>query len=122
MTALTKATGRLGERLAEQHFVGLGASILERNYTIQYAEVDLILEDHGELVAVEVKTRDVEDFVEPEECVHYAQLRRIVRGLTTFAWDNDLLDMPFRIDVVLIVIENGGEVRRFEHLRSVLEQ
>jgi hypothetical protein len=30
-----------------------------------------------------------------------------------------MLEMPWRIDVVLIVFDPGGEVRRFEHLRSV---
>jgi putative endonuclease len=122
MTPQRQIVGRRGERLAEEYLVSQGARVLERNFHVHYAEVDLILEHVGELVAVEVKTRDVEDFVEPEECVHYSQLRRIVRGLTTFACDNDLLDMPFRIDVVLIVIQNDGEVLRFEHLRNVLEK
>src|SRR5579859_6217578 len=109
MTVLTKATGRFGERLTEKHFISLGAEILERNYYRHYTEVDLILKHEGELVAVEVKTRDVEDFVAPEECVRWAQLRRIARGLATYAQDNDLEDMPWRIDVVLIVVHEGGE-------------
>jgi putative endonuclease len=119
MTVQRQTRGRLGERLAEQHFLALGARLLERNYHVQYAEVDLIFEHLGELVAVEVKARDAEDFVSPEECVYWSQLRRIVRGLTTFAQDNDLLDMPFRIDVVLIVFHQDGEVLRFDHLKGV---
>jgi len=116
---MTLVVGRQGERLAEQHFVSLGAEVLERNYHIQYAEVDLILKHEGDLVAVEVKSRDVVDFEAPEEAVRHAQLRRIVRGLTTYAQDNDLLDLPFRIDVVLIVTETNGDVLRFDHLKSV---
>ncbi len=119
MTAYTQRIGRFGERLAEDHYVRLGARILERNFHVRYAEVDLILEHEGELVAVEVKTRDVEDLVEPEETVFWSQLRRVVRGLETYAQDNDLLDMPFRIDVVLVVRHSSGEVLRFEQLRSV---
>jgi len=111
--------GRLGERLAETHLVAQGAEVLARNYHIQYAEIDLILIHEDELVAVEVKTRDVEDLAAPEEVVFAAQLRRIVRGLTTYAQDNDLLEMPFRIDVVLIVLHAGSEVLRLDHLRSV---
>ncbi len=120
MTVLTKETGRYGERLAEQYLIGLGATLLERNFHVQYAEIDLILEHAGELVAVEVKTRSVVDFVAPEECVHWSQLRRIERGLITYAQDNDLLDRPMRIDVVLVVLDVDGEtVHRFEHLSSV---
>jgi putative endonuclease len=119
MTLITQRVGRRGERLAEDYFVALGARILERNYHVQYAEVDLIVEHEGELVAVEVKTRAAEDLAAPEECVFPAQLRRIERGLTTYAQDNDLLEMPFRIDVVLIVIAPDNSVLRFDHLPSV---
>jgi putative endonuclease len=119
MTLSTHHVGRRGERLAEDYFVALGAKVLERNFHVQYAEVDLILEHEGDLVAVEVKTRACEHIAAPEECVFPAQLRRIERGLTTYAQDNDLLEMPFRIDVVLIVIAPDGGVLRFDHLPSV---
>ncbi|HEY2594493.1 MAG TPA: YraN family protein [Chloroflexota bacterium] len=119
MTLTTRVIGRRGERLAEHYLVAQGAELLERNFHVQYAEVDLILKHEGDLVAVEVKTRDVGDFEAPEEAIHATQLRRIVRGLTTYARDNDLLEMPFRIDVILIVTETNGDILRFEHLKSV---
>jgi putative endonuclease len=114
-----QTVGRLGERLAERHLIDQGARLLERNYRKDFGEIDLLVEDQGELVAVEVKTRDVEDFVRPEEVVRWSQLRRIVQAMTAYALDNDLLDRGWRIDVVLIVIERDGSVQRFEHLRSV---
>jgi putative endonuclease len=116
---MTVALGRWGERLAADYLARLGAEVLERNYHVQYAEVDLILKHQGDLVAVEVKTRDVGDICAPEEDVHVAQLRRIVRGLTTYAQDNNLLELPFRIDVILIVTETNGDLLHFEHLKSV---
>lgn len=116
---LTRQIGRRGERLAEEYLVALGAELLERNFYAQYAEVDLILKHEGDLVAVEVKSRDVGDFVAPEEAVHRRQLARVVRALTTYAQDNDLLDMPFRIDVILILTETNGDILHFEHLKSV---
>lgn len=116
---MTLTIGRRGERLAEEYLVAQGAEVLERNYYVQYAEADLILKHEGELVAVEVKARDVADFVEPEEVVRRAQLARVVRALTTYAQDNDLLEMPFRLDVILIVTETNGDLLRFEHLKSV---
>ena len=119
MTLQTKQTGRRGERLAEEYFVSVGAELLERNYFRDHTEVDLLLKHEGELVAVEVKTRDVEDFVAPEECVRWSQLSRVARGLATYAMDNDLMDWPWRIDVVLIVIHEGDQVLRFDHLKSV---
>ena len=119
MTHYTRTVGRLGERLAEDHFVTLGATILERNYYLQYAEVDLIVEHEGELVAVEVKTRRIDNLAAPEECIFPSQLRRVVRGLTTYAQDSDRLEMPFRIDAILVVLDFDDTVVRFEHLRGV---
>jgi len=114
-----QVVGRLGERLAEKHLVDQGARLLERNYRKDWGEIDLLFDHGGELVAVEVKTRDVEDLEQPEEAVRQPQLRRIVRAMTAYAVDNGLWDRAWRIDVVLIVIERDGSVRRFEHLRSV---
>ena len=119
MTTQRQLVGRFGERLAEDYFVALDAELLERNYRADCSEIDLLFKHEGELVAVEVKARDAADFVEPEECIYWSQLRRIGRGLETYALDNDLQEMPYRIDVVLIVLELEGTVLRFEHLRSV---
>jgi putative endonuclease len=119
MTLTRQIVGRRGERLAEEYLVTQGAELLVRNFRVQRAEADLILIHEGELVAVEVKTRDVADFVEPEEVVRRGQLQRVVRALTTYAQEHDLLEMPFRIDVVLIVTETNGDVLRFDHLQSV---
>ena len=119
MSLRTQNVGRCGERLAEEHLLAQGARLLERNYRIDYSEIDLLLEHEGDLVAVEVKTRDVQDLEEPEEAVSWHQLRRIVRALSTYAMDNDLLEGTWRIDVVLIVIEPHGSVLRLDHLRRV---
>ncbi len=119
MSLRTQNVGRRGERLAEEHLLAQGARLLERNYRIDYGEIDLLLEHDGDLVAVEVKTRDVGDLEQPEEAVGWQQLRRIARALSTYAMDNDFLEGTWRIDVVLIVIEPDGSVLRLDHLRSV---
>ena len=119
MNLRTQNVGRRGERLAEEHLLAQGARLLERNYHVEYGEIDLLLEHDGDLVAVEVKTRDVGDLEAPEEAVSWRQLRRIVRALATYALDNDRLEETWRIDVVLIVIEPDDSVLRLDHLRSV---
>ena len=119
MRLVSHSVGRLGERLAEDHLLQQGAQLLERNYRIDYGEVDLLMRHEGELVAVEVKTRDVEDLEQPEEAVRWDQLRRIARTMSSYAADEDLMELPWRIDVVVIVIQSDGAVLRLDHLRSV---
>src|SRR5260370_31054909 len=116
MSLRTQNVGRRGERLAEGHLLAQGARLLERNYRIDYGEIDLLLEHDGDLVAVEVKTRDGGDLEQPEEAVRWQQLRRIAPALSPYAMDHDFLEGTCRIDVVLIVIEPDVSVPRLAHL------
>jgi putative endonuclease len=111
--------GRWGELLAERHLVHLGARVLARNYRSQPGEIDLVVEHEDDLVAVEVKTRSVVDLEAPEEAVTYWKLRRMVRGLEAYAFDNDLLERSWRLDVVAIEVDMDWSLRRLDHLRSV---
>lgn len=50
--------GRLGEELCERHLVNtLGFTLIERNWACTGGEADLIMDDGGDVVFVEVKTR-----------------------------------------------------------------
>jgi putative endonuclease len=111
--------GRWGEQLAESHLVKSGARVLARNYRSAPGEIDLVIDDDGDLVAVEVKTRTDLDLEQPEEAITRWKLVRMARGLETFAIDNDLEQRPMRLDVVAIVLNLDGSVQRLDHLRSV---
>jgi putative endonuclease len=119
MTAITKALGVRGERLAEQHLIDKGVQLLTRNYRIPEGEIDLLMDDEGELVAVEVKTRFVDDLAQPEEAVTWRQLQRIGQTLTAYAVDSEYLEKPWRIDVVVVQVGLDGDVVRLEHFPSV---
>src|SRR5215216_3671030 len=110
--------GHRGEELAEEHLVAAGARVLARNFRAAPAEVDLIVEHDGDLVAVEVKTRVMIDLEKPEEAVTYWKLRRLAHGLEVFALDNDMLERHWRLDVVAVELDLDGSVRRCEHIRD----
>jgi putative endonuclease len=110
--------GRWGEQLAETLLVKSGARILPRNYRSEPGEIDLVIEHEEDLVAVEVKTRTDLDLEAPEEAITHWKLRRMVRGLETFAIDNDMQERHWRLDVVAVVIKLDGTVRRCEHIRD----
>ena len=114
-----QTVGWYGERLAEHYLVDLGARLLARNYRIAFGELDLVVMHEGDLVAVEVKTRTAEELAQPEEAVSWRKLRCIVHALTTYAYESDLLELPWRIDVVAIELDLDGTVLRLDHLPSV---
>jgi putative endonuclease len=113
-----RTLGDLGEALAEQFLLEHGATVLARNYAVDGGEADVIVWHDGDLVAVEVKTRDVTDAEAPEEAIRWWKLRRIVHALTSFAAEADLLEEHWRIDLMAIETADN-EVVRCEHIRDI---
>ena len=84
-----------------------GYRILERNYSCSYGEVDLVAEESGDIVFVEVKTRAGVGYGEPAEAVTIHKQRQIMRVAEHYRIDKKLGGVPCRFDVVSIVAEPG---------------
>lgn len=74
-----KEKGAWGERAAERHLSADGHRILNRNLHIGDGEIDLLTEDHGQMVFVEVKTRDSDSAIAPHLAVDGEKLRVLRR-------------------------------------------
>lgn len=119
MTRQTATLGQWGEQLAEAHLVKAGARVLARNVRSPYAEIDLVVEHEGELVAVEVKTRTLLDLEAPEQAIHPRQLRRIAKALSALAVELGMDDRHWRIDAVAVDVDVNGTAWRVQHYRDV---
>jgi putative endonuclease len=112
--------GQMGEAMAEEYVKDrLGGTILARNYKSGSGEADLIVLHDGELVAIEVKTRTVEDLVAPEEAINWWQLKRIVHALGTFAVEADMVELHWRVDLIAIETRVDGTVLRLDHVPDI---
>lgn len=107
--------GNIGEELAEAHLVEKGYTILERNYTFQKAEVDIIAQIEQTLVVVEVKTRSTADFGNPQDFLKPKQIQRLVKAIDYYVIENNL-DVEVRFDIVAIV-KDGNKIQ-LEHLED----
>lgn len=110
--------GRHGEQLATDHLEARGYRILDRNWRCSQGELDLVAEDDGTLVFVEVKTRSGIGFGDPAEAVTPRKLARIGRLAGAWCAEHRPRSRRMRVDVVGIVVPPGGEVR-LQHLRGV---
>jgi putative endonuclease len=108
--------GRRGEELAARHLQGLGLTILDRNVRLPGGEIDLVAREGDELVFVEVKTRIGDEATAPEEMVDLAKLQRLERLAESYVERVDDVDVPWRIDVVAVVLARTGRVVRIDHL------
>src|SRR5665647_1603337 len=69
--------GKEGEMRAENYLIAKGHRIIERNWHSTHKELDLITEQEGWLVIVEVKTRTGRTWEPPENAVNAAKIKHI---------------------------------------------
>lgn len=110
--------GRRGEQLAGEYLVGLGLTIIERNWRCPLGEIDIVARDGDETVFVEVKTRAGLGYGHPLESITAAKLARLRRLAGAWCEAHQGAAASIRIDAVAIVAPRGGGVT-VEHLRRV---
>ncbi|MFQ5944236.1 MAG: YraN family protein [Anaerolineales bacterium] len=113
--------GALGEELAEQHLVGMGYQILARNWRWQKGELDLVADQSGEIVFVEVKARRSQRYGPPEESITRLKRERLIQTAYAYLSSTDREDASWRIDVVAMDMERDGTATRLEHIVSAIE-
>jgi len=116
MKQFNRQTGERAESLAVYELEKKGYTILERNFSNKFGEIDIIARDRETLVFVEVKAKTGVEYGSPEEMVGRGKLARI-RNMATLYMNGKTL--PCRIDIVAIVLGDNNEVMRLTHYENV---
>ena len=96
------AVGRSGEAVAERYLHELGYRLLDRRFRARNGEIDLVMEDRGTIVFVEVRTRRSARCGDPLESVGRAKQALLVRAARLYLFARRLYDRPCRFDVVAV--------------------
>ena len=110
--------GKLGEAAAKKHLEEKGYRIIEANYKTRYSEIDFVAKKGNTIVFVEVRTRTGEQFGSPEETLRFKKMRKLffnARSYMTFK----KLRLPFRIDAVCVVFDQGQNLQRLTHHENI---
>lgn len=97
--------GQTGEELAAAYLQRAGYKILVRNYRQKCGEIDIIANDKGTLVFVEVKTRNNMSFGSPFSAVTEKKQRQIGRVAQDYLSRHNLFDRAARFDVISILMD-----------------
>jgi putative endonuclease len=114
VTAAHLLVGRRGEKIAIGFLRKSGYKILFRNFRAKYGgEIDLVCRDRSAkvLVFVEVKTRTTDLFGDPHEAVTLRQQDSIIRAAKEWLRLLDDPDIPYRFDIVEVIMEPQQQVR-----------
>jgi putative endonuclease len=116
-----KEVGRRGEATAAEYLAGEGYLILDTNWRWSNGEIDIVAEQDGELIFVEVKTRRSHTFGMPEESITNQKRQKLIQTANAYLSRVGRQGSPWRIDVVAIDLGKDGAVERLDHYESAVE-
>ena len=107
--------GKLGEELAVNYLTEKGYEILERNWRNIHKEIDIIAKNGKFLVIVEVKTRQTDEYGNPDIAVTRKKQRMLISAANAYISKNNM-DVETRFDIISIIFKDGEPV--IEHIED----
>jgi putative endonuclease len=115
-----KSIGQNGEQAAAAFLRNKGYKIIQPNYRVAGAEVDLVASTGDILCFVEVKTRKSCDHGEPEAFVTRSKQQKIIRAARIFSARKPYRDFRVRFDVVSVL--RDGDTLSCDHFENAFEE
>ena len=115
-----KILGKLGEDCAAKFLEAEGYTIVERNFRIRSAEIDIIARRDNLIIFVEVKARSNIRHGLPVEAVTLRKQKKIIEAATVFLQDENFSDCACRFDVVEVYMR-GECVEEIHQIENAFE-
>lgn len=113
-----RETGIEGEKMAAKALKKKGYKIIEKNYRSKFGEIDIVAEEKGCLVFVEVKRRSSTAFGGSFGAIDEKKKMHLIRSAQCYLKSHNCLDRRARFDVVGI---DGDELKIIRHAFIVEE-
>jgi putative endonuclease len=115
-----KELGRWGEQTAESYLIRKGFQIIDKNVRTPYGEIDLIGNEDGIIVFIEVKTRVSTNFGLPEESITNKKRQHMINAAEDYIQNHPSLEKGWRLDVIAIRKLPGNQTPEIVHFENVL--
>ena len=115
------ATGRRAEALAAEFLERQGLRILARNWRQPGGEIDLVADDAGTCVFVEVRARTGLDFGHPLEAIGVTKRAQVVRAARLYLHLETPRANGYRFDVVGVLFAPGGGDPQVFHVPNAFQ-
>ncbi len=136
-TSPKQKTGEIGENVAVKFLVKHGYTILERNYTKKWGEIDIVARKESKLYFIEVKSVNVEnlrilaprsdviretsDDYRAEDNMHPWKLKRLSRTIQTYLLSNKNEDEEdWQVDLLIVSLDLKNKKARVKVVSDIV--
>lgn len=119
--------GQIGEDVACEFLQQKDFSILERNYTKKWGEIDIVAEKDKILYFIEVKSKSVSslDFMleengRPEENIHLWKIKRLRRVIETYLIGKRLGAVDWQFDILIVYLDLEKRKARVKRMENII--
>ncbi|WP_025680018.1 YraN family protein [Paenibacillus massiliensis] len=116
--ATRRDKGSLGELTAVDFLQEQGYLLRERNWRCRSGEIDIIAEDEGSLVFVEVRSRSGSAYGTATESVNARKQAQVRHVAAIYMHMKGVQDWPVRFDVIAVQLLPDGKAQVTEHIRA----
>jgi putative endonuclease len=113
--------GRHAESLAAAHLEAIGLRVVARNWRRPEAELDIVADDDGTCVFVEVRSRTGEDHGHPLEAITPHKRARVIRAARLYLNQETPAAAGYRFDVVAVTFWTDGREPDVVHVPNAFE-
>jgi len=144
-TSEKQKIGEMGENLAERFLVKHGFSVLDRNYTKKWGELDIVIEKDNKIHFIEVKsvsyetlkdvfisslhkyddvsyeTSDNIDSYRPEDNMHPWKMKRMSRTIQTYLLDRRIdEDKDWQVDLLIVYLDMNNKKAKIKVVKDII--
>ncbi len=127
-TSKTQKTGEIAEHVAVRYLEGKGFSVVERNYTRKWGEIDIVAKKGKVRHFVEVKSKigefdllwvSGEDTYRPEDNMSPRKIQRLRRTIQSYLAEHRY-EGEWQTDLMVVILNSDLEEAKVEFLEDVV--
>ena len=130
-TSEAQKIGEIGENIAVKFLVKHNFSILERNYTKKWGEIDIIAEKEDKIYFIEVKSvsrsnldsvsQETLDQYKPEDNMHPWKLKRMARTIQTYLLSKKIPEnKEWQVDLLVVYIDLKNKKAKIKVVKDII--
>jgi putative endonuclease len=130
-TSEKQKIGETGEGVAVKFLMKHGFSVVDRNYTKKWGEIDIVAQKEDKLYFIEVKsvsretlpsvTHVTSDDYRPEDNMHPWKMKRMSRTIQTYLLEKRVPeDMEWQVDLLVVYLDLKNKQSRVKVVKDII--